>query len=204
MMMNAIETLMNEHRLIEQVLGSLETFAINLRNGADGDRGTVKDYADFLSNFADKCHHGKEEDRLFVAMSAHGFPKDFGPVAVMLADHLEGRGHVQTLREIGSGSGPLTGEERDAVVAHSQSYVALLRAHIMKEDNILYPMAIQAIPSEEMAALASSFDDFEQRVMGHGKHERFRSLAQSLVAAYPPDPERMQAGGACSGCSGHM
>lgn len=203
-MMNAIDTLMNEHRLIEQILGSLETFAINLPNGADGDRGTVKDFADFLGNFADKCHHGKEEDRLFVAMNAHGFPKDFGPVAVMLADHVEGRGHVKALREIGSGSGPMMGEESDAVVTHSHAYVSLLRAHIMKEDNILYPMAIQAIPAEEMAALSSSFDDFERKVMGEGEHERFQSLAQALTAAYPPDPERMQAGTACSGCSGHM
>lgn len=203
-MNGAIQTLMDEHRIIEQVLGSMETFVINLRNGADGDRATVKDYADFLRNFADKCHHAKEEDRLFVKMSEYGFPADYGPVAVMLAEHVEGRGHVKALVDMGAGDGPLTFDERDALVSHGLAYVALLRAHIMKEDNILYPMAMQALPPAEMEALGDAFEVFEHETMGEGEHARFHALADKLIATYPPDPERMTAGAACTGCPGHM
>jgi len=199
-----IQTLMEEHRVIEQVLGSMETFVINLRNGADGDRGTVKDYADFLRNFADKCHHAKEEERLFVKMNEFGFPAEFGPVAVMLAEHVEGRAHVKVIWDIGAGSGPLTSQERDALVSQGLGYVALLRAHIMKEDNILYPMATQALPPAEMEALGEAFEVYERETMGEGEHARFHALADRLVAAYPGDPERMTAGNACTGCPGHM
>ncbi len=200
----AIDTLMHEHRVIEQVLGSLETFALNLRAEADADRATVKGYGDFFRNFADRCHHGKEEDRLFVKMNAYGFPKEYGPVAVMLAEHVEGRGHVGALVAIGQGEGPLSREERDAVVEHALAYVPLLRAHIMKEDNILYPMALQAIPHAEIEAMAEDFEAFEQSVMGAGEHEKFHALADQLIEAYPPDPARMAAGSACTGCPGHM
>ena len=200
----AIETLMNEHRVIEQVLGSLETFAHNLQQQADAERELVKDYGDFFRNFADKCHHGKEEDRLFTKMNAYGFPAQFGPVAVMLAEHVEGRAHVGALVTVGAGSGPLTNDERDAVIEHALAYVPLLRAHIMKEDNILYPMALQAIPQAEMEAMAEDFEAFEANVMGAGEHERFHALADRLVDAYPPDPARMAAGAACTGCPGHM
>jgi hemerythrin-like domain-containing protein len=200
----AIEQLMNEHRLIEQVLASLESFAEQIHSGAEAERGTVKDYADFFNNFADKCHHGKEEDRLFVKMTESGFPREYGPIAVMLAEHTEGREHVGALAAVGGGSGPLTEGERAQIVSHATGYVPLLRAHIMKEDNILYPMAVQTIPPAEFDRMADEFEAFEASVMGEGAHERFHALAEALVAAYPPDPEKMEAGGACLGCAGHM
>ncbi len=203
-MHEAIETLMHEHRVIEQVLGSLETFADNARKEAEVDRETVGKYAAFFKNFADRCHHGKEEDRLFVTMNRYGFPREYGPVAVMLAEHEEGRGHVAALASIGSGSGPLSGAERDDLCEHALAYIPMLRAHIQKEDNILYPMALQSIPEAEMDALLTSYEAFEREVMGAGEHERFHALAEELIAGYPPDPQKMAAGEACVGCMGHM
>ena len=125
-------------------------------------------------------------------------------MAVMLAEHVEGRGHVGALVAIGEGDGLLSADERDSVVEHALAYVPLLRAHIMKEDNILYPMAIQAIPHDEMEAMNADFEAFEANVMGAGEHEKFHALADRLVEAYPPDPVRMAEGSACTGCSGHM
>jgi hemerythrin-like domain-containing protein len=200
----AIESLMTEHRLIEQVLGSLETFAQNISRGADADRETVREYAEFFKNFADRCHHGKEEDRLFVKMNEYGFPRDFGPIAVMLSDHVEGRNHVRAIATVGAGSGPLTDEERASLVANAQGYIPLLRSHIMKEDNVLYPMALQAVPPSEMERLAEDFESFERDVMGEGAHEHFHALAEKLIQNYPPDPARMAQDPSCIGCHGHM
>ena len=67
-MQTPIEVLMGEHRLIEEVLGSLETHAAQVRAGAPLAREVVGDYAAFFRGFADSCHHGKEEDILFAAM----------------------------------------------------------------------------------------------------------------------------------------
>ncbi len=203
-MYKAIDDLMHEHRLIEQVLGSLQTFAENISNGAEADRQTVRDYADFFRNFADRCHHGKEEDRLFAKMGEYGFPSDYGPVAVMLAEHVQGRGHVGALAAVGEGTGPLSEGDREEVVEHAFAYVPLLSSHIMKEDNILYPMAAQAIPEPEMTRLGEDFDAFEASVMGEGTHERFHALAESLIQAYPPDQVRMSEASACFHCPGHM
>lgn len=203
-MNHAIETLMMEHRLIEQVLGSMETFVDRMNSGEDVDRARVVQYADFLRNFADKCHHGKEEDRLFAVMVEHGFPKEHGPIAVMLADHEESRGHVKALAEVGAGSGPLNAADRARISKHALAYIPLLRAHIQKEDSILYPMAEQAIPAPRMAYLADQFEAFEKEEMGEGAHEKFHALAQALIEAYPPDPVKMAAGSACMGCAGHM
>ncbi len=202
-MKKAIETLMEEHRLIELVLGSLETFACGIEAGGAAPREAIRGYAEFFSNFADKCHHGKEDDQLFALMAKNGFPTEYGPIAVMLSDHREGRDHVKALAALGGGSGPLSGQEREEAVRQAGSYVAMLRSHIIKEDNILYPMALQAIKEEDMDELAEKFDAFERGVMGEGAHERFHALAEELIAAYPPGEDRMSAAPACAGCSGH-
>jgi hemerythrin-like domain-containing protein len=77
----AIEILMGEHRLIEQVLGSLETYVVGIEQGEAPERQTLADYAAFFRGFADACHHGKEEDLLFQRMIERGFPREAGPLA---------------------------------------------------------------------------------------------------------------------------
>jgi len=181
-----IETLMNEHRVIERVLGSLEAFAAGLDEETADQRRTVADYAEFFREFADRCHHGKEEDGLFTALTEHGFPADGGPVAVMLHEHEAGRNHVRALAEIGAGDGPLGPDERARVSRHAAEYVPLLRQHITKEDAILFPAAERALPPAVLEALADDFARHERDEMGRGTHERLHRLADDLIAGCPP------------------
>ena len=53
---------------------------------------------EFIATFADHNHHGKEEDILFPAMEKAGFPRDGGPVGVMLMEHTQGREYVGAMR----------------------------------------------------------------------------------------------------------
>ncbi len=202
-MSQAIDTLMNEHRVIERVLTALETAARQTHDGAPLERARVAEFADFFKNFADTCHHGKEEDLLFKKMVDVGFPQDQGPIAVMLADHAEGREHVAGLRVIGAASGPLTAAERSSFVEHAEAYAPMLRQHILKEDRILYPMAVRAIPQADMAGLADAFEDFEKNVMGAGVHEGFHRLADTLIKAYSVSTAVEGNRHAGCGCHGH-
>jgi hemerythrin-like domain-containing protein len=195
-----IEVLMSEHRLIEQVLGSLETFAIAVEGGLTVDRPLVGDYADFFRGFADAYHHGKEEDILFQRMIERGFPTESGPLAVMLHEHMEGRARVADLRQVGQGKGEVEASERIAVLTAAREFVPLLRQHILKEDRILYPMAARVLTGAEFDAMETAFEDFEKRLAGEGAEERLRALAARLEAAFPPDPERMAAAAAMAPC----
>lgn len=184
-MCKAIEILMHEHRFIETMLDALEVFARSLEPGSASDRLVVKDFGDFFAEFADRCHHGKEEEGLFRKMEERGMPSGGGPIAVMLSDHREGREHVAVFRDVGAGNGPLTAEECDAVKRHAKEYADHLRAHIQKEDNVLYPMSMQLIPDEEMDRLAQDFERFEEDVMGAGAHERYHEMGHRLALRYP-------------------
>ena len=129
--------MMQEHEQIIAVLASLHKMAEILTAGEQVARQDVADFGRFFRDFADKCHHGKEEDRLFVKMIENGFHRDMGPVAVMLAEHDAGRLEVIGLLHIGNGNGPLSPSERSNVIEHASQFVPLLYGHIQKENNIL-------------------------------------------------------------------
>ena len=185
-MNRAIDTLMNEHQVILSVLGSLENYVSQGQPGATLDRNLLGDYVEFFRNFADKCHHGKEEELLFRKMNDYGFSNDAGPLAVMLGEHVQGRNHVRALAAIAAGTGPLSSADQIQAIQHALEFIPLLRSHIGKEDQVLYPMAMQYIPAEEMDQLHEAFESFENNVMGAETHARFHRLADKLVAAYRP------------------
>jgi hemerythrin-like domain-containing protein len=187
----AIEILMGEHRLIEQVLGSLETYVVGIGDGLTPQRRTLADYATFFRGFADACHHGKEEDLLFRRMVERGFPRETGPLAVMLHEHVLGRARVATLRELGEVEGPLGAVEVQLTVESSQAFIDLLRAHILKEDGILYPMAERLLAGPEMDALETDFDNLGKGMQADGSLDRFQGLAERLTLEFRPDPRRM-------------
>jgi hemerythrin-like domain-containing protein len=185
-MSQAIETLMAEHRFVEKLLGSLQVFVKQLELGQEEARKTIADYAEFFREFADRCHHGKEEDRLFEAMGDHGFPRNAGPLFVMVGEHNMGRARIKELSAIAAGEGPLSPEELGQVEATAGAFISMLRMHIQKEDEILFPAAEKALPSVVLEELATGFEDFERTVMGEGAHERLDALGEKLIGEFPP------------------
>jgi len=154
---DAIDILMREHRLIEQVLDALVHLAENARVGPVPDeRPELGRFVTFIREFADEAHHAKEEDILFAALVEHGFPSRAGPIAVMLAEHEQGRMLVRRLRERAEARDAWGEAEREDVLASANAFASLLRAHIQKEDGILYPMSRQHLPPDAMAVVGEA------------------------------------------------
>jgi hemerythrin-like domain-containing protein len=196
----AIEILMGEHRLIEQVLGSLETYVVGIEQGLPPERQTLADYADFFRGFADACHHGKEEDLLFQRMLERGFPRESGPLAVMYHEHVLGRARVAALRGLGEAQGPVAAVEVQLAVENASAFIELLRAHILKEDGILYPMAERLLTGAELDALETDFERLERAMRADGSLDHFHGLAGTLTARFRPDPGRMAEAARMVGC----
>ncbi len=184
----AIDVLMSEHRLIEQALGSLETYAELVADGFSPGREVIGDYAAFFRGFADTCHHGKEEEILFQRMIERGFPGDTGPIAVMLHEHGLGRAHVRQLHALGAGSGTLSPHETDTLLESVSDFVPLLRSHIQKEDRILYPIALRIPTGPELDAILTQFEAFEAGLRADGTLDRLAALADRLTARFRPHP----------------
>jgi hemerythrin-like domain-containing protein len=192
--MDAIETLMAEHRLIEQVIGALVGFSEETGRRGTTEKEELARFVTFLREFADSCHHGKEEDVLFAAMVNHGFPREGGPIAVMLDEHTRGRALIRALDQKSKQPGEWSGEDRRQIAEAATGYSNLLHGHIHKEDAVLYPMAEQHLPPEAMEQVAADCERFEAERTGSGEHERLHALAEELVDAHASAVHRPEAG----------
>jgi hemerythrin-like domain-containing protein len=179
--MQATDILRNEHRVIDQMLQCLEKIADRCCQLKWLDHLTASQALDFFRTFADRCHHEKEEQHLFPLLEARGFSRLQGPTGVMHHEHEEGRRHLCAMA--GALSRAADGDP-DAVqqfVAHARAYVALLREHIRKEDNCLFPLAEQALSQEDQQALQASFAGVEDARAHGAVHEKYLQLANELA-----------------------
>ena len=137
--------LVDEHRLILRMITLLERNAVATAKGNYTNWQFYRDGVDFIRTYADRHHHAKEENVLFEALVKNGMPREHSPVAAMLMEHDQGRSHVRAL-EIATLQALAGSPDREAVIAeHALAYAELLREHIAKEDNVLYPLAERLI-----------------------------------------------------------
>jgi len=181
--MKATEILMKEHELILRGVAVLERMAAKARSGQAVPSGDANAIIEFIKKFADGCHHAKEEGVLFPAMEAAGMPRHAGPIAVMLAEHDQGRAAVRTMVAAVAAFGA-SAEAQAEFAEGADAYATLLTSHIHKENNILFRMADQVIGSHKDAEMLQAYDAHEAKVSGPGEHARFHQVVEELEAAY--------------------
>jgi hemerythrin-like domain-containing protein len=181
--MKATQTLSEEHRVIERVLTALETGAWLLHQDSTFKADFFIQATDFIKGFADGCHHKKEEGVLFKAMIENGMPQEGSPVACMLHEHELARTYTRGLRTAAERLQKGDQAARPEVVQNARRYAALLRQHIGKEDQVLFPMADQIIPINQHDAVWEGFEHVEHEETGEGVHEKYLALADRLEAS---------------------
>lgn len=181
--MNATQALRNEHDAILRILDVAEESARRLHAGEAVPAEVLNGLLEFLKLFADRCHHGKEEDLLFPLLEKKGLPRHGGPIGVMLHEHDLGRNLIAQMTSataaIETGDG-LAGRQWAEAAAQ---YAALLRDHIYKENNILFVMAERMLTNAEQQELERAFAKVEAEKLGEGTHERLHALMDQLCAA---------------------
>jgi hemerythrin-like domain-containing protein len=176
-----IELLMQEHRLMETVMGALDGYAAAVELGSDYERDDLARFVTFIREYADTKHHAKEEDILFTTMVANGFPRDAGPVGVLFHEHDTARAHVDELARAAAGDA-VWGEDVSAWVARAaRAYTELLRRHIDKEDWLFFPMARSSLPAAAMQEVSKRCEGVEQRYAESGDTARLERLGAELA-----------------------
>ena len=202
--MRTTEILMSEHRVIEQVLACLEKIAQEAFAKGTIDVASARDVVSFLRTFADGCHHGKEEQRLFPAMERCGLPPQAGPTAVMRHEHEVGRAHIRKMEEAVAAFEKGDASAPDRYAFEARGFVELLREHIAKEEQVLFPMADRMLPAAVQDELLAGFEHAEKHEMGEGTHETFLALADRLAARWGVTKDEARAKAHTCSCShGH-
>jgi hemerythrin-like domain-containing protein len=186
------DELRHEHEIVLVVVAAMEREAAAIRAGEPVDADAVASMVDITRNFTDGCHHNKEEKVLFPLMEEKS-PGAGGPVSVMLAEHETGRGFISAVDgnlprtaaagAAGASAGDTAAAAARAAVAESLAlYAELLRMHIHKENEVLFPLAERTLDDEAKQTLAAEFERVEAEETGAGVHERYHELAHELGA----------------------
>ena len=172
-------TLVEEHKLILRTIALLERNARRTASGEYRNWQFYLDGVDFIRNYADRFHHAKEEDVLFEALIKNGMPRENSPIAAMLIEHDQGRAYVKAMESAAQAA--LAGESaQEGIIAENAlAYAELLREHISKEDEILYPLAERVIPEAMRDDIVAGYTRAEKRAA-----EDFTEHYEKIVAGY--------------------
>jgi hemerythrin-like domain-containing protein len=178
--MKPTEILMYEHTIVLKMLEGAERLVQTFELTHKIDAGKIEKIIDFSLNFTDGYHHAKEEKHFFPRLQERGMSKEQGPIAVMLHEHRMGREFIrsleQTLNDHKLGKIDAAGK----VVQTLRNYNELLRTHIAKENNVLFPMSGRYLTPEDQSSLERAFHDLEEQKTIKGEHERFHRMAHEL------------------------
>jgi len=183
--MDPISELKSEHEAVLVTLNVLQSIATTI-----GDTGRIDQPEDieqlleFFRVFVDTCHHGKEEEYLFPLLEQLGVSRNGGPIGVMLREHEQGRGQVRAMRsalQSYRGGDPSAAGE---FASHAAAYIELLRRHIDKENNVLFPIAESRLSTVRRMSLEEAFEKLEQERIGAGRHEASHRLIEELGKRY--------------------
>jgi len=192
----ATRCLREEHRLIERVL---DCFEIALRASAASGEVKRAEYAPFLEffgDFADLCHHAKEEEGLFAQLEPRGAASDGTPIAQALEEHAWNRALLAGVRE--SLDRIDSGERKAArnVIEQGRAYRDALGRHIDKEEHCLFGLAERTIHGPALDELLRAYRRVEGRPGYRDRLERCRRVADGLFARHGVAPPRPAHGGA--------
>jgi hemerythrin-like domain-containing protein len=157
------QALVNEHKLILRMIALLERNAPRTADGSYTNWRFYLDGMDFIRNYADRFHHAKEEDVLFEALVTNGMPRENSPVAAMLMEHDKGRAYVKAMETAAVEALAGADNQANVIAENALAYAELLREHISKEDEILYPLAERVIPATMRDSIIEGYTSAENR-----------------------------------------
>ena len=177
---NVTQVMVDEHQLILRMITLVEQNTALLEKGKFRNWQFYLDAVDFIRNYADRFHHAKEEDVLFKELVKNGMPEKQSPIEAMHMEHDQGRAHVRAIEEAAQqaldgevGQGPIIAE-------HAKGYAELLRGHIEKENDILYPLAERILPEDVRSNMLTEYKTAEAKTPG--LEERYLNLVKCYEA----------------------
>lgn len=171
--------LMIEHRLIERMIRLMERHLRAMEEEGGIDERFIDVAVDFIRTYADRCHHGKEEDILFRDLAKKPLSDAHRrQMADLVAEHVYARKTVG--RMLAAVQGCLAGDRESftQVIECLRDLVAFYPGHIRKEDREFFPAAMGYLDAPEQAAMLEEFREFDRRMI----HDHYRQVVQDLEA----------------------
>lgn len=160
---NVTRVMSDEHQLILRMIALVEQNTQLLEEGRFKNLQFFIDAVDFIRNYADRFHHAKEEDVLFIELIKNGMPEKQSPIEAMHMEHEQGRAYVRGMEAAAQKALDGWPGQIPVIAENAKGYAKLLRDHIDKEDNILYPLAERVLPEEVRSGMLMAYEQAEAK-----------------------------------------
>ena len=178
--MQARGPLMIEHRLIERMLARVKEALARIRKTGRVDPLFVDVAVDFIRMYADRTHHGKEEDILFRELKRRKLADhDRQVMEELIQEHVFGR---QTTRELVAANTRYRNGDPAALADIErclQTLVEFYPKHIAKEDQVFFPAVRACFTEAEEQAMLAEFREFDRNMI----QEKYRIVVEDLEKA---------------------
>jgi len=175
--MQARGPLMVEHRLIERMLSVIKGALAKIESNHKVDPVFVDLVVDFIRVYADRTHHGKEEDILFRELNKKALnPKDSQIMKELIEEHVFGRQATKAIVE--ANTRYRNGDETalSDIAANLKILTEFYPVHIEKEDKNFFPASRTYFTDEEDQAMLAAFWEFDRNMI----HEKYKSLVEGF------------------------
>ena len=170
--MKPVGPLMREHRLIEQMLEVVRRQVAAIKEGKAVDPCLVLKVVDFFRTYADRTHHGKEEDILFRKLEAKEMAEEHLVIMVELKnEHRQARSIVGRLNEAAGRYTKSDSAGRRIISGCLKEILALYPSHIEKEDKRFFYPILDYFTADELDKMLDEFWEFD-RIMIHEKYQK--------------------------------
>ncbi|NLE68772.1 MAG: cation-binding protein [Clostridiales bacterium] len=154
--------LMIEHRLIEKFLVMVGQEIDRIDERLAADEGFLKSTVDFIRNYADGIHHGKEEDILFEQLKDKAMnAEETAMMEELNAEHVVSRRMVSELVEAEAGYFGGDRTQLDVIKEKLTFLVNFYPVHIAKEDKDFFPKSQRYFSAEELDRMLAEFQAFD-------------------------------------------
>jgi len=177
--MQARGPLMIEHRLIERMLQFVNKVLTKIKKQETVDPVIVDTIVDFIRTYADRTHHGKEEDILFRELKEKNMSNDNRRIMdELIEEHIFGRKITEELIEANDRYKRGGNSTLSIITAKLSTLVDFYPKHIEKEDKVFFPASRAYLSKEEEQAMIKEFWEFDRKMI----HEKYETLVQELMA----------------------
>jgi len=175
--MQARGPLMIEHRLIERMITIIQNRLAIAEKTQEIDPLFIDQAVDFIRIYADRTHHGKEEDILFRDLNNKNLSDvDLRVMNELIEEHVFARSTTKALVEANThyrnGDVSALGD----IVNCLQTLVTFYPIHIEKEDKVFFPASRAYFSEAEDQAMLKEFLDFDQKMI----HEKYTHVVEEL------------------------
>lgn len=184
--MYSVALMVEEHRNILKLLNVVENACINILDGAQIIDEDFRNIINFVRGYADKHHHGKEEEILFLKMT-----ENLGQIGAklikngMLVEHDLGRLHIAELENgLNEYKKNCSVKAKLKILTEAMGYVNLLRRHIDKEDKVIYTYAENNLSQDILEFVDIKVKEFEENAKKQNIQDSFLNVLSKLENKY--------------------